>query len=83
MNKVVDDIKKYGSVQRVMLSIQGSDVLNYINNQKENGKEVNLGTNEGVYIANGLHTICEVVSESRIHEYGPEKRCRKGVCGRY
>ena len=51
MNKVVDDLKKYGSVQRVMLSIQGSDVLNYINAQKENGKEVNLGTNEGVYIA--------------------------------
>ena len=23
MNKVVDDLKKYGSVQRVMLSIQG------------------------------------------------------------
>ena len=46
MNKVVDDLKKYGSVQRVMLSIQGSDVLNYINAQKENGKEVNLGTNE-------------------------------------
>ena len=36
-----------------MLSIQGSDVLNYINAQKENGKEVNLGTNEGVYIAKG------------------------------
>ena len=51
MNKVVDDIKKYGSVQRVMLSIQGSDVLNYINAQKENGKDVDLGTNEGVYIA--------------------------------
>lgn len=50
MNKVVDDLKKYGSVQRVMLSIQGSDVLNYINAQKENGKEVNP-TNEGVYIA--------------------------------
>ena len=46
MNKVVDDIKKYGSVQRVMLNIQGSDVLNYINTQKENGKDVNLGTNE-------------------------------------
>ena len=54
MNKVVDDLKKYGSVQRVMLSIQGSDVLNYINAQKENGKEVNLGNpNEGVYIAKG------------------------------
>ena len=51
MNKVVDDLKKYGSVQRVMLSIQGSDVLNYINAQKDNGKEVDLGTNEGVYIA--------------------------------
>ena len=50
MNKVVDDLKKYGSVQRVMLSIQGSDVLNYINSQKENGKEVDLGTNEGVYV---------------------------------
>lgn len=39
MNKVVDDLKKYGSVQRVMLSIQGSDVLNYINSQKEMAKK--------------------------------------------
>mgnify|MGYP002232335422 CR=1 FL=1 len=51
MNKVVADLKQYGSVQRVMLSIQGSDVLNYINAQKDNGKDVDLGTNEGVYIA--------------------------------
>lgn len=50
MNKVVDDIKKYGSVQRVMLGIQGGDVLNYINAQKEEGKDVDLGTNEGVYV---------------------------------
>lgn len=56
MNKVVDDIKKYGSVQRVTLGIQGGDVLNYINTQKEDGKNVDLGTNEGVYVA-------EVVSE--------------------
>lgn len=40
MNKVVDDLKKYGSVQRVMLSIQGSDVLNYINSQKEMAKKL-------------------------------------------
>ena len=33
------------------LGIQGGDVLNYINAQKEQGKEVNLGTNEGVYVA--------------------------------
>ncbi len=50
MTKVVDDIKKYGSVQRVVLGIQGGDVLNYINAQKEQGKEVDLGTNEGVYV---------------------------------
>lgn len=50
MNKVVDDIKKYGSVQRVLLGVTGGDVLNYINSQKEQGKEVDLGTNEGVYI---------------------------------
>ncbi len=50
MNKVVDDIKKYGSVQRVMLGIRGGDVLDYINSQKENGKDVDLGTNEGVYV---------------------------------
>ena len=50
MNKVVDDIKKYGSVQRVILGIQGSDVINYINAQKEEGKTVDLGTNEGVYV---------------------------------
>ncbi len=51
MNKVVADIKQYGSVQRVMLSIQGMDVLNYINSQKEEGKDANLGTNDGVYIS--------------------------------
>ncbi len=50
MNKVVEDIKKYGSVQRVMLGIQGGDVLNYINAQKDEGKSVDLGTNAGVYV---------------------------------
>ncbi len=38
MNKVVDDIKKYGSVQRVMLNIQGSDVLNYINTRRRTAR---------------------------------------------
>ena len=51
MNKVVDDIKKYGSVQRVMLGIQGGDVLNFINDKKDKGQEVDLGTNDGVYVA--------------------------------
>lgn len=51
MNKVVDDLKTYGSVQRAMLGIAGSDVLKYIDSQKAEGKEVDLGVNEGVYIA--------------------------------
>ncbi|WP_315447364.1 Do family serine endopeptidase [Segatella salivae] len=51
MVKVVDDLKKYGTVQRAVLGIRGGDVLNYINAQKEEKKDVDLGTNEGVYVA--------------------------------
>ena len=51
MNKVVADIKQYGTVQRALLGIKGGDVINYINEQKENDKEVDLGTNEGVYVS--------------------------------
>ena len=52
MNKVVADLKEYGTVQRAYLGIKGSDVLNYINSQKDENKEApDLGTNEGVYVA--------------------------------
>jgi Do/DeqQ family serine protease len=51
MNKVVDDIKKYGTVQRAMIGIQGSDVNAYVDQEKEKGNEVDLGTMEGIYIA--------------------------------
>jgi Do/DeqQ family serine protease len=51
MNKVVADIKEFGTVQRAMLGIKGGDVHNYIDAQKEDGKEVDLGTNEGVYVS--------------------------------
>ncbi len=51
MNKVVADLKQYGTVQRGLLGIQGQDVRNYIDTQKEQQKEVDLGTNEGIYIA--------------------------------
>nr|MBP7471929.1 trypsin-like peptidase domain-containing protein [Prevotella sp.] len=50
MNKVVDDIKKYGSVQRAWLGVKGGDVLNYINSEKEKGNDTDLGTNDGVYV---------------------------------
>ena len=51
MNKVVDDLKKYGNVQRGLIGIQGTDVVKYIDSQKEQQKEVDLGTNEGIYVA--------------------------------
>lgn len=51
MNKVVDDLKQYGAVQRAMIGIQGSDVKDYVDSQKEAGKEVDLGTMEGIYVA--------------------------------
>ena len=66
MNKVVADIKEYGTVQRALLGIRGGDVLNYINAQKEEGKEVDLGTNEGVYVD-------DVESEGAAADAGLEK----------
>ena len=51
MNKVVEDIKKYGAVQRAMIGIKGTDVSNYVDAEKEKGNEVDLGTMEGIYIA--------------------------------
>ena len=51
MNKVVDDLKQYGNVQRAMIGIKGSDVNAYVDAEKEKGNEVDLGTMEGIYIA--------------------------------
>lgn len=51
MEKVVDDLKKFGVVQRAVLGISGGDVTNYIDQQKEKGKEVDLGTVTGVYVS--------------------------------
>lgn len=51
MNKVVEDLKKYGTVQRAMIGIQGGDVKNYVDSQKDKGNEVDLGTMEGIYVS--------------------------------
>lgn len=50
VKKVVSDLKTYGSVQRAWLGISGGDVLSYINSEKDKGNDVDLGTNEGVYV---------------------------------
>ena len=51
MNKVVEDLKQYGTVQRALIGIQGIDVKNYVDSQKDQGKEIDLGTMEGIYVA--------------------------------
>ena len=50
MNKVVADLKQYGTVQRAVIGIQGGDMKNFVDAQKEDGKEVDFGTMEGIYI---------------------------------
>ena len=66
MNKVVDDLKQYGNVQRAMIGIKGSDVNAYVDSEKEKGNEVDLGTMEGIYIA-------EVVDDGAAAEAGLKK----------
>lgn len=66
MNKVVADLKQYGSVQRALIGIQGSDVRNFVDAEKSQGKEVDLGTNDGIYIA-------EVTDDGAASEAGLQK----------
>lgn len=66
MNQVVADLKKYGTVQRAVIGIKGGDVKNYIDAQKANDKEVDLGTMEGIYVD-------EVTEESAAEEAGLAK----------
>ena len=51
MNKVVDDLRQYGTVQRALLGISGQDVSTYIDAEKEKGREPDLGTVNGIYVA--------------------------------
>ena len=51
MNKVVADLKQYGTVQRAYLGIRGGDLLDYVNSLKDQNKDVpDFGTNTGVYV---------------------------------
>lgn len=63
MNKVVDDLKVFGTVQRALLGVQGQDVSVYLDQQKEKGNDIDLGTNNGIYVA-------EVTSGSAAEEAG-------------
>ena len=66
MNKVVADLKVYGTVQRAILGVQGQDVDKYIDSEKSKGNTPDLGTVKGVYIA-------KVSDSSAAEEAGLEK----------
>ncbi len=51
MNKVVADLKVYGTVQRAVLGVQGTDVSNWMDSEKAKGNEPDLGVVDGVYIS--------------------------------
>ena len=50
MNKVVADLKVYGTVQRAILGVQGIDVSTWIDSEKAKGNDPNLDVVEGVYV---------------------------------
>ena len=50
MNKVVEDLKNFGTVQRALLGITATDVSTKIDMEKENGKDVDYGTVTGIYV---------------------------------
>jgi Do/DeqQ family serine protease len=67
MNKVVSDLKEYGTVQRAMIGISGRDVKTQVDLEKEQGKDAtDYGTMEGIYVG-------EVVENSAAEEAGIEK----------
>ena len=66
MNKVVADLKEFGVVQRALLGVRGMDVTNYIDTQKDKGEDVDLGTNQGIYIQ-------DVEPKSTAEELGLQK----------
>lgn len=50
MNKVVADLKEFGTVQRALIGITGIEVNKYYDQEKAKGKEIEVPTMEGVYV---------------------------------
>ena len=50
MNKVVADLKAYGTVQRAILGVTGTDVTNHIDMEKAKGNTPDLGTLTGIWV---------------------------------
>lgn len=66
MNKVVADLKVYGTVQRAVLGVQGTDVGTWVDSEKAKGNDPDLGVVDGVYVS-------QVVDASAAEEAGLQK----------
>lgn len=66
MNKVVADLKQYGTVQRAVIGISGIDVNKYYDSMKSQGKEVEVATMEGIHVE-------EVIEKGAAAQAGIEK----------
>lgn len=66
VSKIVNDLKKFGSVQRVVFGISGMDVSSYLDKNREEGNSIDLGTVTGVYVD-------KVVENSSAEEMGMKK----------
>ena len=66
MNKVVADLKVYGTVQRAVLGVKGIDVSNWIDGEKAKGNEPDIDALDGVYVS-------EVTDASAAEEAGLQK----------
>ena len=51
MNKVVGDLKEFGTVQRAVLGVTGNDLDKYLDAERAKGNSHDFGTLTGIYIA--------------------------------
>ncbi|MGM9695199.1 MAG: Do family serine endopeptidase [Alloprevotella sp.] len=66
MNKVIEDLKTYGTVQRALIGIRGTEVRNQIDLEKEEGRTPDYGTVNGIYVT-------EVTADGAAEEAGLRK----------
>lgn len=66
MNKVVSDLKEFGMVQRAILGVRGQDVSAYLDAERQQDHEVDLGVTRGIYVQ-------EVETGSAAEELGLQK----------
>ena len=66
MTKVVSDLKEFGMVQRALLGVRGQDVSAYLDSERQQDHDIDLGVTRGIYVQ-------EVEAGSAAEEAGLQK----------